>query len=224
MKLVKLWYYNRILEIECRDRGIHRCSADYVFLYLYLLPLSVQEVFMMRWFFGTMMSVVLLWGMVATAVAHPPYAADAAVLVSPLPTRPVATPGLPPRPTDVPTATPVPVVPTPTIVPQPTAVNEGALIQLVVGRPFPPVEKLWTVVQWGDGHGRWYDVDGWRGTLDDVQLKTWWVAPADFGDAPFRWRVYEEEGGRLLATSSSFALPTYTGQVVRVEVNLTPTP
>jgi hypothetical protein len=170
---------------------------------------------MMRCFFWTVMSMALLLGVAATAVAQPPHTAQAAVLATPLPTRPEATPGLPPRPTDVPTVTPVP---------QPTAVSEGALIQLVVGSPPQPVEKLWTVVQWGDGHGRWHDVQGWRGTLDDVHIKTWWVAPADFGDTPFRWRVYEEEGGRLLATSHSFSLPTYTGQVVRVEVNLTPTP
>ncbi|MBK8434331.1 MAG: hypothetical protein IPL28_24925 [Chloroflexi bacterium] len=57
-----------------------------------------------------------------------------------------------------------------------------ALIQLVMGSA---PEGVWTVVQWGDGHGRWYDVEGWRGTLDEVQYQTWWVAPADFGDAPF---------------------------------------
>ena len=165
---------------------------------------------MMRWFFWTVMSMVLLLGVAATAVSQPPPTAHAAVLMTPLPTRPEATPGLPPRPTDVPTATPIS---------QPTVVGDGALIQLVVGSA---PEGVWTVVQWGDGHGRWYDVEGWRGTLDEVQHKTWWVAPADFGDAPFRWRVYEEEDGRLLATSSSFSLPTTTGQVVRVELDLDP--
>ena len=179
---------------------------------------------MMRWFFWIVTSMALLLGVAATAVAHPAHTADSAVFATPLPTRPQETPGLPPRPTDVPTATPVPtqtaVPATQTPVPQPTAVSEGALIQLVVSSPPRAVQKVWTVVQWGDGHGRWYDVEGWRGTLDDMRVKTWWVAPANFGSSPFRWLVYEEEGGRLLATSLSFALPNQTGQLVRVEVDL----
>jgi hypothetical protein len=36
----------------------------------------------------------------------------------------------------------------------------------------------------------------------------------------FRWLVYQGPGGRLLATSRTFDLPRYNGEVVRVEVTL----
>lgn len=67
-------------------------------------------------------------------------------------------------------------------------------------------DGVWTVVQWQDSTDGWHDVEGWRGTLDRGQ-KIWWVAQRDFGTGPFRWVIYEGEGGRLLATSESFYLP-----------------
>jgi hypothetical protein len=81
---------------------------------------------------------------------------------------------------------------------------------------------LWTVVQWQDALGGWHDVEGWRGTLDEGDKKTWWVDKADYAKGPFRWVVYQGQGGDLLGTSESFYLPSGHGQIVTVEVSLAP--
>lgn len=117
---------------------------------------------------------------------------------------------LPPRPTPVSTATP-------TTVPS-FHVHEGGLIELYV---HPAQTGLWTLIQWQDARDQWHDVDGWQGTVDGA-LQIWWVAPRDFGKGPFRWRVYQSRGGRLLATSQSFLLPHHTGETVRVDVGVKP--
>ena len=80
---------------------------------------------------------------------------------------------------------------------------------------------VWTVVQWQDSAGGWHDVEGWRGTLDGHDIKSWWVHPKDFGTGPFRWLVSQGEGGKLLATSDSFYLPDTEGETLWVEVSLT---
>jgi len=84
-------------------------------------------------------------------------------------------------------------------------------------------QELWTVVQWQDGSGDWHDVEGWQGTLDDIQneigYKVWWVAKSGLGTGPFRWLVYQSKGGRLLATSEPFYLPGFKGGTVMVEVS-----
>jgi hypothetical protein len=130
-----------------------------------------------------------------------------ALLLTP---TPAAVRALPPRPTPVSTAAP-------TTVPS-FHVREGGLIELHVQ---PPRTGLWTMIQWQDARGQWHDVDGWQGTVDGA-LQIWWVAPRDLGKGPFRWRVYQNPGGLLLATSESFALPHATGETVRVDVGLTP--
>jgi hypothetical protein len=72
--------------------------------------------------------------------------------------------------------------------------------------------NLWTVVQWQNENKQWYDVEGWRGTLDQIEQgvgrKDWWVDQANFGQVPFRWQLYQSLGGKLLATSAAFDLPT----------------
>jgi len=96
-----------------------------------------------------------------------------------------------------------------------------------------PWQDLWTVVQYQKGpEGGWVDVEGgWRGGLDDVVVgedgeivgkKVWWVAEADLGRGPFRWRVYRSKGGWLLITSEQFYLPSLNGGTVTVEVSLEP--
>jgi hypothetical protein len=77
-------------------------------------------------------------------------------------------------------------------------------------------DGVWTVVQWQDSAGGWHDIEGWRGTLDGGQ-KIWWVAQRDFGTGPFRWVIYEGQGGRLLATSESFYLPASAEQRFWIE-------
>lgn len=127
----------------------------------------------------------------------------------------VAGGGLPPRPTTSPT----PVMPTATPTAVPAIPVNGAAIRLYTSEPAP---GAWTVVQWQNEQGNWYDVVGWRGHLDDGQadMKTWWVYPTNFGEGPFRWVVYGSPTGPKLVTSETFDLPTHNGQLVIVEVEL----
>ena len=133
--------------------------------------------------------------------------------------------GLPPRP---PTATPIPPG-------KPgngarSAERAGAWIelhcQLSTQSRTPYGPELWTSVQWQDTGGRWHDVEGWRGTLDEMAVgvgrKVWWVAQRDFGTGPFRWIVRHGYGGDLLAGSESFSLPGTAGETMQVEMLLTP--
>ncbi len=135
-----------------------------------------------------------------------------ALLVVTLATLPAQTASaLPPRPT--------PVTPTPTSMPASTSPG-WAVIELHVQAARP---ELWTVVQWQDRRGGWHDVEGWRGTLDEVSngvgKKVWWVARTDFDTGPFRWVIYPSPGGKLLATSGSFQLPHYENTAVVIEVS-----
>jgi hypothetical protein len=91
-------------------------------------------------------------------------------------------------------------------------------------------QDLWTGVQWQDPTGAWHDVEGWRGTLDEVKsdvegavtgYKTWWVGGEHMGEGPFRWLVYRSKGGRLLAASESFDLPSVNKATLVVGVPLT---
>lgn len=131
--------------------------------------------------------------------------------------------GLPTRPTDMPTAvntpTPTPIPATATPVPIVTPKAYGAYIQLQVSGTYDPTH-LWTIVQWEDTDGGWHNVDGWQGTLDDGISKTWWVAPEDFNTGPFRWAVYNQKGGDLLATSNSFQLPDRTKAIIVATIQL----
>jgi len=129
------------------------------------------------------------------------------------PQAPVVPPALPPRPTPLPTLSPE----------QDRVLLYDSRIQLIVS---PARAGLWTVVQWQDTFGNWHDVEGWRGTLDDVVgsqgEQVWWVAQADRGAGPFRWLVYDRLAGSLLAKSEPFDLPQTSGQTVRVQVSLAP--
>lgn len=108
----------------------------------------------------------------------------------------LAAPSLPPRP-------PLPPVP-----------ENRARILLDAGSAF---EGAWTVVQWQGGDGVWHDVEGWRGHVRHGQVR-WRVAEKDFGTGPFRWMIYDEAGGAMLAASSSFTLPTAGVETVIVRV------
>jgi len=112
---------------------------------------------------------------------------------------------LPPRPTPVPTPAPVKL--------------RGGLISLQADATQP---EHWTIVQWQDALGDWHDVDGWQGTFDQENRVIWWVAPKDLGTGPFRWTVYENQCGALLAASEPFDLPALGGNMVTVEVLLEP--
>ena len=152
-------------------------------------------------------------------------AAVACALLTRLGTPTVAQ--LPPRPT-----------PQPTAAPEQDDAPTRARIELHArfSADWPGEEKpwqaLWTVVQWQDPDlGTWSDVASWQGGLDNVVndgaasvlgYKTWWVGGSDRGKGPFRWEVYQERDGLLLATSESFNLPHKRRGVTVVGVNLSP--
>lgn len=103
--------------------------------------------------------------------------------------------GAPPAAAEVPTRPPP--LPLPTLIP-------GAIIELHLG---PQWANVWTVMQWQGAGDIWHDTDGWRGTPDATGVVRWYVGPEHLGQGPFRWQVYEREGGRLLDTSEPFPLP-----------------
>ena len=75
----------------------------------------------------------------------------------------------------------------------------------------------WIAVQWGDGLGNWETVTGWEGAADRTDattgrlFKQWVVQPANYGQGPFRWAVFDRQGGTLLGFSASFNLPANGG-------------
>lgn len=141
-----------------------------------------------------------------------------------LPLSTQAASGLPPRPTSsLPSRQPG-SQPTPN--PR-AASSHGRGSQIPVGgyieAHIPAIQtELWTIVQWQDELENWHDVEGWQGTLDAGNKKVWWVAAADFGKGPFRWTVYQAQGGELLSESPPFYLPDSAGETVRIEVSLVP--
>lgn len=130
------------------------------------------------------------------------------LLVVVVPTT-LATADLPPR--------PIVESPDPVAAPPVTAELAGATIMLHVPNALP---QMWTVVEWQDGLGNWHEVTGWRGHLDlDIgNLRVWWVHPRDLATGPFRWQLYANEGGPLVATSETFFLPEQPYQVVLLSV------
>jgi hypothetical protein len=93
----------------------------------------------------------------------------------------------------------------------------GAYLELHVPKA-PP--GAWTVVQWQNELDDWYDVAGWRGTLDEQGRRRWWVAKKDFGTGPFRWVVKQGPNGSVLGSSRPFDLPFEANQTLPVEVKL----
>jgi len=139
---------------------------------------------------------------------------------------------LPPRKTAQPTPIPTPKPPAG---PAAKTAPAGGAIELSLRFPqtWPWDEahwqQAWTVVQWQDLDGDWHEVEGWRGTLDSITVdeggaavgrKAWWVAEDDLGTGPFRWLIYRDEGGRSLAASEPFHLPSFNKETVTVELTL----
>lgn len=83
-------------------------------------------------------------------------------------------------------------------------------------------QNVWTTIQWHDGQDTWYDVAGWQGNLDAIAqgeagwvgTKEWWAGEKDLGTGPFRWKIYEYQGGPLLVTSEPFYLPESAGNTL----------
>lgn len=91
----------------------------------------------------------------------------------------------------------------------------GGYIRLTVD---PAQLKLWSVVQWQDSGGNWHDVEAWRGVIDQSQ-QIWWVAEKDFGTGPFRWVIYRDSHGEILAQSQQFFLPATHNQLIDVIIS-----
>ncbi|MFN8443432.1 MAG: hypothetical protein U0175_21830 [Caldilineaceae bacterium] len=124
-------------------------------------------------------------------------------------------PSVTPRPTVV-VSTPVAPTATALSLPASTRVPVAVLrlkLQNSVERP------LSSVVQWQDTSGNWHDIDGWRGQMVKNQT-TWWVEEKDWGDGPFRWSVYTQESGAMLAISEPFHLPSRQGEELTVSVRV----
>ena len=137
---------------------------------------------------------ILIAGMIASALLFPSLAA-------------ATSPDLPPRPQASPT------------------VPAGGLIELIFR--FDPgsasAATNWqTLVQWQDGLGGWHDVEGWRGTADELHSdwgrKAWWLGEAHFGTGPFRWVIYGDDANKPIAVSDSFYMPRANGHVSKVWV------
>ncbi len=134
-----------------------------------------------------------------------------------------------------------PVEPVATATPAPTAEpeqkeetesppNDGARLQLHLmfsdNRVWDSLDwrSLWTEVEWTNGDN-WYVVEGWRGKLDGIEQteqgdwfgqREWWVSSKDLNTGPFRWVIYQQEGGDILTTSDSFNLPAQRGETTVV--------
>ncbi|MEZ4868528.1 MAG: hypothetical protein R3C14_44775 [Caldilineaceae bacterium] len=83
----------------------------------------------------------------------------------------------------------------------------------------PAQSGLWSVVQWQDAQGDWQDVESWRGWVANGKT-IWWVEEKDFGKGPFRWAIFQTEGGKLLAVSEPFYLPTEVRRTMTIAVSL----
>jgi hypothetical protein len=126
---------------------------------------------------------------------------------------------------------PPPTPPTPSPSPEPASPSgpppAGGLIELHLQFPGSisyPWQELWTMVQWQDEKEVWHDVEGWQGTLDEIEngvgTKTWWVDEDDLGKGPFRWVIHRDVNSRPLVTSEAFDLPTRKGRTAAVEASL----
>lgn len=123
-------------------------------------------------------------------------------------------------------AAPLMLPPRPTPMPPSAALPAGGAIVLQVQGDLAAWPALWTLVEWQDEQGAWHPVEGWIGPLDTVTAtggeKGWGVPPDYFGQGPFRWAVYQQQGGDRLAESAVFSLPGQSGETTTVTVMLTP--
>jgi hypothetical protein len=101
--------------------------------------------------------------------------------------------------------------------PIPAAPPAGGAITL---RAYPVEPDYWTAVEWQDAQGGWHIVEGWQAPFDDQNQVAWGVGTDNLGKGPFRWAIYQGQGGPLVATSESFYLPASTGEAVGVQIPL----
>lgn len=144
----------------------------------------------------------------------------AAALIALIPAAAQAgSPDLPPRP--IPDLPPRPGGPTPAPAP------EGGLIELILhfDPSLAPTLVSWqTQVQWQDGLGEWHNVEGWRGTADELHndwgRKSWWLDREHLGTGPFRWVIYSDGSEEPIKSSDKFFAPTGDGGITRTSMTL----
>ena len=86
--------------------------------------------------------------------------------------------------------------------------GDSKITVLVGGFPL----TTWITVQWLDG-SIWRQVDGWQGMASShdnngTLLQQWDIPPSLFGRGPFRWALYNYQGGALYGVSPNFNLPS----------------
>lgn len=111
-----------------------------------------------------------------------------------------------------------------------TASSEGTIALKIVN---PPAGDPWLAVQWQDSSGVWHNVDAWTGPLYRLTYGaewaangyvTNWVDPADFDTGPFRWVLYDREGGQVIGLSDSFTFPSNATDWVWSTITVSATP
>lgn len=112
--------------------------------------------------------------------------------------------------------------------------NNGAKLSLKVqyDENWPFEEKHWQdvyiMVRWADQFGNWHPVEGWQGNVDEVgqenlawvSHKEWWVGHDQMGSGPYRWFIYDGEGGEMVFESESFFLPEKNGEEMVIKTTL----
>ena len=69
----------------------------------------------------------------------------------------------------------------------------------------------WVTVEWLAGDGNWYEVNGWRGHINNGEI-IWWVSKENLGQGLFRWVVYDNDSQQQVhSVSDPFSLPEVEG-------------
>jgi len=136
-----------------------------------------------------------------------------------------APPPLPTRPLPTATATPTPtptLTPTITLTPESESLQSSTIVLQAQSTTVVDWRSLWTAVEWQDVDGTWRLVEGWQGAFDtikeEVGYKTWSVPPPLFEQGPFRWVIYAQSGGAVLAISEPFEMPDSAGQTITINI------
>ncbi|MCB0036934.1 MAG: hypothetical protein KDE51_23040 [Anaerolineales bacterium] len=91
-------------------------------------------------------------------------------------------------------------------------------------------QTVYVMVRWKDNFGNWHPVEGWYGNVDAigqqdlawVSNKDWWVGHDQLGTGPYKWFIYDGEGGRLVYESEEFYLPENDGDLMIIKTAITP--
>lgn len=102
--------------------------------------------------------------------------------------------------------------------PQPNPSKQGSQIMLDLSQIDTTAPQGWAIVQWQNEAGDWFDVKGWKSDLNQNNYISWWVAPENFGETPFRWLIYQQD---QLFISPTFTLPNHSNNLVFLQADMT---